>query len=158
MPDAPAAPTPAAPAAPAPAPAAPAAPAPAPAPTAPAPVPAAPAQDPTDWQAEARKWEKRAKDNKAEADQAKSVIATRDAAAALAKVRDEVATATGVPAAALRGSNKEELEAHAAELKPFIAPTTGPIIPTQGDEPTHHKSQSPWSEVLQTIDQRRGTA
>jgi hypothetical protein len=124
---------------------------PAPAPTAP---PAAPAQEPTDWQAEARKWEKRAKDNKTEADQAKATIAARNAADALAKVRDEVATATGVPAAALRGDTKEELEAHAAELKPFIAPTTGPIIPTQGDEPTRHAPQSDWGPVLQSIGQR----
>lgn len=38
----------------------------------------------------------------------------------------EVATATGIPAAALAGSTKEEIEAHAETLKPLIAPTDPP--------------------------------
>lgn len=49
--------------------------------------------------------------------------------------RTEVATATGVPADALRGSTKEEFEAHAATLKPLLTALKGPVIPTQGDEP-----------------------
>lgn len=48
--------------------------------------------------------------------------------------RTEVAKATGVPAAALRGSTKEDFEAHAAELKPLIT-GSGPVIPTQGNQP-----------------------
>jgi ATP-dependent Clp protease ATP-binding subunit ClpA len=35
---------------------------------------------------------------------------------------DEVSKDTGIPASALRGSTKEELEAHAQELKALIAP------------------------------------
>ncbi len=49
--------------------------------------------------------------------------------------RAEVAKAAGVPANALRGSTKEELEAHASELKPLITASRGPIIPGQGDVP-----------------------
>lgn len=48
--------------------------------------------------------------------------------------RDEVAKATGVPAEALRGSNKEEFEAHAETLKPFLTGAS-PVIPNQGNEP-----------------------
>lgn len=49
--------------------------------------------------------------------------------------RTEVARATGVPADVLRGSTKEEFEAHAAELKPLITAQSAPVIPTQGDQP-----------------------
>lgn len=49
--------------------------------------------------------------------------------------RAEVATATGVPADVLRGSTKEEFEAHAATLKPLLTAHKGPVIPTQGDTP-----------------------
>lgn len=49
--------------------------------------------------------------------------------------RTEVATATGVPAAALRGATKEDFEAHAAALKPLITGTS-PVITSQGDQPT----------------------
>lgn len=139
------------------APTAPAAPAPAPPATDPA-APPAPAQEPTDWKAEARKWEERAKTNKTaaeklaeieeasktetqkaieRAEKAEKALAERDAKSALAAARDEVAAATGVPAAALRGSTKEELEAHAAELAPLIAPpekkgALGPYVPGEG--------------------------
>ena len=50
-------------------------------------------------------------DDKAKAD--------RDAADALKIIRDEVAKAKDVPASALRGSTKEELETHADELLEF---------------------------------------
>ena len=42
----------------------------------------------------------------------------------------EVATAKGVPASALRGSTREELEAHAEVLAELIKPS-GPVIPGQ---------------------------
>ncbi|MBN0039380.1 hypothetical protein JN535_04220 [Cellulosimicrobium cellulans] len=117
-------------------------PAPAPAPT---PIPAdppAPAQEP-DWKAEARKWEDRAKANKAAAeelerikaekmtDEQKAAKALADAQAELAqyKTREQVATwsaeivqGSSVPASALRGSTREELEAHFEELKALITP------------------------------------
>ena len=119
----------------------------------PAEPPAAPAQE-TDWKAEARKWEARAKAN---ADAAARAADLETKAALLpdleAKVKEyetrdqltawksEVAEATGVPAVALAGSTKEEIEAHAATLKPLIsseAPrkgAVGPYVPTEGSAP-----------------------
>lgn len=126
-----------------------------PVPTAPPVEPAPPAQE-TDWKAEARKWEERAKANKSaaeklaeieeasktetqkaleRAERAEKALAAREATEALASIRADVAQATGVPATALRGTTKEELEAHAAELKPLLAGVS-PVIPTQGTTPT----------------------
>ncbi|MBN8883406.1 MAG: hypothetical protein J0H73_13960 [Salana multivorans] len=119
----------------------------------------APAQE-TDWKAEARKWEARAKENaeKAKAHDA-AVEASKTAeqkvadrlAAAEARVAEfetreqiaawkaEVSTETGVPAVALAGSTREEIEAHAATLKPLITPTqpapADPAVPTIGQQP-----------------------
>lgn len=83
-------------------------------------------------------------------DEASKTQAEKDAealAAAQAKVKEyetreqiaawkaEVATATGVPAVALAGSTKEEIEAHAETLKPLIAtpaPKRPGIVPSEG--------------------------
>lgn len=46
----------------------------------------------------------------------------------------EVATAKGVPASALRGTTREELEAHADTLAELIKPS-GPVIPGQEQTP-----------------------
>lgn len=94
-----------------------------------------------DWKAEARKWETRAKENfdalaskesaiqeltaKNEALTGKvkdleTVISEGEKEKAFAQTLAEVAEATGVPAAALRGSTREELEAHAETLKPLL--------------------------------------
>ena len=117
----------------------------------------------TDWKAEARKWESRAKENSTaaarlaeieeagkteaqkaleRAEKAEKALAERESAEALAKVRDEVAKTTGVPAGVLRGASKEELEAHAAELKPHFTPSKGPVIPGQGETPTRATTDS----------------
>lgn len=97
----------------------------------------------TDWQAEARKWEKRSKENLAaakanedaaqrlaafeesqkteaqklqeERDQAKADLAAERAA----RLRAEVAATKGIPAALLSGSTQEELEASADALIAF---------------------------------------
>ena len=120
----------------------------------------------TDWKAEARKWEQRAKENsgaaarlteieeasKTEAQKLADRAAAAEAKAAAYEAREqiagwkaEVAESTGVPAVALAGSTKEEIEAHAATLKPLIAaaaPTghqpvpsvgTGAALPLNGD-------------------------
>lgn len=103
----------------------------------PAPItPPAPAAEETDWKAEARKWEDRAKENKAAADklaeleeasktdqqrQAEALAAAqreRDEAQA-AVLRHSVAEAKKVPASLLKGSTKEEMEAHADQLLEF---------------------------------------
>lgn len=105
-----------------------------------------PAQE-TDWKAEARKWEARAKENsdaaaklaaledeqKTEAQKQADALARAQARIAEYEARDQVAAwkaevskETGVPADALAGSTREEIEAHAAVLKPLIAPETTP--------------------------------
>lgn len=70
----------------------------------------------------------------ARAEAAEAVVQTHEAAKEVAKVRSEVAKAKGVPEAALRGSTKEEFEAHADELKPLLTGVS-PVIPTQGATP-----------------------
>jgi len=137
-----------------------------PAPSPPA-TPAAPAQEP-DWKAkyeetiaESRKWETRSKENAeaakrlAEIEESAKTEAQKQAdalAAAQAKVKEyetreqiatwkaEVAEVTGVPAVALAGSTKEEIEAHAATLKPLIGQQsdgmpTPAVVPTIGKTP-----------------------
>lgn len=125
----------------------------------------------TDWKSEARKWEKRAKENLAKADaneeaarrlaeieeQSKSELQKAqeraDAAEARLRERDEaeraaqeqaareaeiaeiaaeIATTTGVPAAALRGTTREEIAAHAEALKPLL----GKPLVIEGQEQT----------------------
>lgn len=94
----------------------------------------------------AREWEKRAKANKdaaAELQQLKDAQKTEaekqadrlselEAENAEFKAREdraqwaaEVAETTGVPAEVLRGSTREEIEAHAETLKPHFAPDEG---------------------------------
>lgn len=132
-----------------------------PAPPEPAPTPAPPAQE-TDWKAEARKWEERAKSNKTAFDELtgkytaseseRTELATKvqafQAEQERATLVSEVATAKGVPASALRGTTREELEAHADVLADLIKPS-GPVIPGQeltpdkvGDDPLREFTRS----------------
>lgn len=121
------------------------------------PQPEQPATDTTDWKSEARKWEARAKANTDAAkrleeieNQSKSELqkAAERAEAAERRVqefetaqqvkqwKDEVAEATGVPAAALSGSTLEDITAHAEVLAPLIkAAQKGPRVPNVGDTP-----------------------
>lgn len=69
------------------------------------------------------------------AEAAEATVKSQDEAKAIQTVRAEVAKAKGVPEAALRGSTKEEFEAHADELKPLLTGIS-PVIPTQGVTPT----------------------
>jgi hypothetical protein len=48
----------------------------------------------------------------------------------------EVAKAAGVPADALRGADRDELTAHAEQIKSLLKPT-GPVIPNQEKQPSH---------------------
>lgn len=115
--------------------------------TAPAATPETPAQE-IDWKAEARKWEGRAKENKTAledltgkfivADTERTELATRvqtfEAEKERATLISDIAKTTGVPASALRGNTREELEAHAADLAELIKPS-GPVIPGQEKTP-----------------------
>lgn len=114
----------------------------------PTPAPEAPAQDATDWKIEARKWEARAKENKTALDELTGkytavesekaelakAIETLKANEERAQLVSDVAKATGVPASALRGNTREELEAHAADLAELIKPS-GPVIIGQEKSP-----------------------
>lgn len=130
-----------------------------------APTPPTPPESPTetpparetDWKAEARKWEERAKANKSAAEKLAEIEEANKTAEQkrdeeleklrkenesyktreqVAKWKEEVAEAAGIPAAALAGSTKEEIEAHAETLKPLIAGKTkgavGPYVPSEG--------------------------
>lgn len=102
-----------------------------------------------DWKAEARKWEARAKENKSKADKldeleeaSKTALekATERAQKAESKVKayeeekqrkawlEEVAAETGLPQSVLRGSTKEEIEAHAQILKPYFEKPSAPVV------------------------------
>jgi hypothetical protein len=114
---------------------------------APAPTPEPPAQEP-DWKAEARKWEQRSKENKSALDEltGKYTAAETERKTLAEQVQtftqqqeraalvSEIAEANKVPASALRGSTREELEAHAAILAELIKPS-GPVIPGQEKSP-----------------------
>lgn len=127
------------------------------------PPPAAPPGEEIDWKAMARKWEGQAKENKAAADelaqlkdaQKSDAQKQADKLAALQaeidgyKARDqiaewakEVSAAEGVPVDLLRGSTRDELEAHAKQLKPILAAAPGanpgplaPAVPGIGNVP-----------------------
>lgn len=47
----------------------------------------------------------------------------------------EVSKATGIPADVLRGSTKEEMEAHAEALKPHFAKDAAPVVNSDGFAP-----------------------
>lgn len=124
----------------------------------------------TDWKAEARKWEQRAKDNAKTArenqtaaqrlaeieesskSELQKAIEARDAALKrvtefesaqqVSSWKQEVATAAGLPVDVLRGSTREEIEAHAETLKPLIAQSQrGPFVPSPGNIPDHPVSE-----------------
>lgn len=69
------------------------------------------------------------------AEEAEGKVATFEAEKQLEGWRAEVSKATGVPADVLRGSTKEEFEAHAETLKPLLTAHKGPVITSQGDIP-----------------------
>jgi hypothetical protein len=134
-----------------------------PAPEAPA-AEADPPVPETDWKAEAeklkseaRKWETRSKDNakaaqrlaeieeasktdlekfQSRAEAAEKRLAEIESREQVASWKSEIAAGTGVPADALRGSTREELEAHAEALKPLLtASQRGPFVPSPGNIP-----------------------
>lgn len=122
-----------------------------------------PAQVETDWKAEARKWEARAKENRSSLD---SLTSERDdllgkvtglteqvtefkAAQERSDLLAEVAKAKGVPADALRGNTREEIEAHADVLATLIKPSA-PVIPGQGKAP-QNIPPSPEREAVRSL-------
>jgi ATP-dependent Clp protease ATP-binding subunit ClpA len=114
-----------------------------------------PVVDETDWKAKARQWETRAKENAGAArrlaeleeasksDLQKAIDRAETAERRIAEVelsaaRAEIAATSGVPLEALRGSNREELEAHAETLKALLtAQPRGPVVSNPGGIPAN---------------------
>ena len=67
-------------------------------------------------------------------DELKTTVEKNEQERALTQLKNEVAKEKGVPAEALAGSSKEELERHADVLKPLLT-AKGPVIPGQGNTP-----------------------
>jgi len=106
------------------------------------------------WKSKAREQEKRAKDNataakklsdleesqKTElqkaierAESAEGAISALQAAEQIRNAKDEVSKRTGVPADVLRGSDLDEIEAHAASLKALLPePRKAGQVPAEG--------------------------
>ena len=140
-------------------------------PTTPTATPTPPAQE-TDWKAEARKWEAQSKANKTAADElaALKVAQMTEAEKAAARLAELEATVKGyqtkeqvtawakeitkdsdVPASALRGSTREELESHFEELKALIpGGRTPPRAPSQKTS-TSTPQDDPMREFAQNL-------
>lgn len=96
-----------------------------------------------DLKTKAAEYDKVVEANKTEAQKQADALAAAlakvqqyEAREQIAKWKDEVAQATGVPANVLAGSTKEEIEAHAATLKPLIDQAGRPQpIPGEGRIP-----------------------
>lgn len=131
--------------------------------TEPAVEPKESATESIDWRAEARKWEQRSKGNKSELDtlaeklaaleaqngELSTKVSTYESERAHAALVAEVAEDAGVPVAALRGSTKEELTAHADTLKALLKPSA-PVIPGQAKTPGT-RSGDPNREAVRTL-------
>lgn len=79
---------------------------------------------------------------KAQAEKLQADAAAREKADAFEATRREVAEKFKVPAAVLRGETREDLEAHAQQIKDEIGGATRyPVLPAQGTEPTGRGSE-----------------
>ena len=72
---------------------------------------------------------------KAQAEKLQADAAAREKADAFEATRREVAEKFKVPAAVLRGETRDDLEAHAQQIKDEIGGARYPVLPAQGTEP-----------------------
>ena len=72
---------------------------------------------------------------KAQAEKLQADATAREKADAVEATRREVAEKFKVPAAVLRGETREDLEAHAQQIKDEIGGARYPVLPAQGTEP-----------------------
>nr|DAF98960.1 MAG TPA: hypothetical protein [Siphoviridae sp. ctEP635] len=72
---------------------------------------------------------------KAQAEKLQADATAREKADAFEATRREVAEKFKVPAAVLRGETREDLEAHAQQIKDEIGGARYPVLPAQGTEP-----------------------
>lgn len=106
------------------------------------------------WKTEARKHEKRAKENLTRAEKAEAEVARLTAASETNSIRSDVAKDKGVPAELLRGETKEELEEFADALLTFTSsskPRTGPIVPEAGTGTTARPINSEAEAALKQL-------
>lgn len=110
-------------------------------------------EEKTDWKAEARKWEARAKENKAKADKLDEIeeanksdlekATTRaekaerelkeiKAAQERVKLADKISKDTGVPANLIQGTTKEEMEQFAKDNAHYFKKDTVPVVGSDG--------------------------
>lgn len=82
------------------------------------------------------------------AEAAEAKLADREAADAVAQAAREVSEATGVPAEALRGATREEIEAHAAVLKPLFAKGAAPVVQTGSPSTERKGSGDPLRDAI----------
>jgi hypothetical protein len=82
------------------------------------------------------------------AEAAEAKLAEREAAEAIALAAREVSKATGVPEEALRGSTREEIEAHAEVLKPFFAKGAAPSVNTGSPSTEEGGSGDPLRDAI----------
>lgn len=80
------------------------------------------------------------------AETAESELAELKAKNQISDWRQEIAEAKGVPANLLRGTTKEELEAHAEELAAFVIPPAAPVVSGDGNQPGKSK-ENPYAEM-----------
>lgn len=78
---------------------------------------------------------------KAQAEKLQADAAAREKADAFEATRREVAEKFKVPAAVLRGETREDLEAHAQQIKDEIGGARYPVLPAQGTEPAARGSE-----------------
>lgn len=126
-----------------------------------------PARAETDWKAEARKWEERAKTNRAaarERDALTEALRSKDAdiedlrakvagfehAREIEAWKRQVSTDTDVPADLLRGDTLEDLQAHAEVLKKALTSRPrGPYVPDIDKTP--EARDTPMSELAAAL-------
>ena len=123
----------------------------------------------TDWKVEARKWEQRAKENKAAAEKLASLehdkktdaeklealekrLEAKEKAEARAALVARVAKEKGVPADLIAGDSEEEMAAWADNLKAAITPKPAPKVykPGSFDRGTG-KDDDPMRDVVKKL-------
>lgn len=82
------------------------------------------------------------------AEAAEAALAEREAKEAIAQAVREVAKATGVPEEALRGANREEIEAHAEALKPYFANGAAPVVDAGSPSTEQSSSGDPLRDAI----------
>ena len=76
------------------------------------------------------------------AEKAEKELASLKSAQELSKAAKEIAKETGVPAEALRGSTREELAEHAAQLQTLLHKDSIPYVDSDGKKPSSGAAKS----------------